>query len=82
MAIALKLLTSWGYDSFLAHTRTASQLYRRRRDVFERGLKKHLEGLAEWTSPEAGMFVWCVVSIPLSLAPGSLFQVQTSIEVA
>ena len=67
MAMALKLLTSWGHDSFLAHTRTASQLYRRKRDVFERGLKKHLEGLAEWTSPEAGMFVWCVVSIPLSL---------------
>lgn len=64
MAITLKLLTSWGYDGFLTHTETVSQFYRRKRDVFERGLRKNLEGLAEWTSPEAGMFVWWVAFFP------------------
>jgi len=57
-AVVLKLLTSWGYDGFLAHTRGVSEFYRGRRDVFEAAMQKHLKGLAEWTSPEAGMFVW------------------------
>ncbi|KAF7972431.1 hypothetical protein HWV62_18000 [Athelia sp. TMB] len=55
-AIVLKLLTSWGYDGFLTHTRGVSEFYRGRRDVFEAAMQKHLQGLAEWTSPEAGMF--------------------------
>jgi tryptophan aminotransferase len=59
--ITLKLLTFWGYEKFFAHTRTVSQFYREKRDVFESALHKHLEGLAEWTSPEAGMFVWYVI---------------------
>ncbi|KIM80393.1 hypothetical protein PILCRDRAFT_97962 [Piloderma croceum F 1598] len=57
-AITLKLLTSWGYEGFFKHTHAVSQFYKGKRDVFERMLHKHLEGLAEWTSPEAGMFVW------------------------
>jgi len=56
--ITLKLLTSWGYEGFFTHTRNVSQFYRQKRDVFERALHKHLEGLAEWSTPEAGMFVW------------------------
>jgi tryptophan aminotransferase len=47
--ITLKLLTFWGYEKFFAHTRTVSQFYREKRDIFERALCKHLEGLAEWT---------------------------------
>ena len=43
--------------------------------MFERGLRKHLEGLAEWTSPEAGMFVWCVVFF-LFLSLGSRLTVS------
>jgi len=57
-AIILKLLTSWGYKGFLTHTLAVSEFYRGKRDVFERALHKHLEGLAEWSSPEAGMFCW------------------------
>jgi len=58
--ITLKLLSSWGYDGFFAHTRTVSEFYRMKRDVFEEALHKHFDhdGLAKWTSPEAGMFVW------------------------
>lgn len=58
--IAFKLLDSWGFDGFKAHTERVSEFYRAKRDVFERAMHTHLGGLAEWTTPEAGMFFWCV----------------------
>lgn len=57
-AITLKLLTAWGYERFFTHTRAVSQFYQSKRDIFEKVLHKHLEGLIEWSSPEAGMFFW------------------------
>jgi len=57
-AITLKLLTAWGYEGFFTHTRTVSQFYQDKRDAFEKVLHKHLEGLIEWSSPQAGMFIW------------------------
>lgn len=59
-AITFALLDSWGYDNFKAHTHTVSQFYKGKRDVFERLMKKHLDGLAQWDTPEAGMFFWYV----------------------
>ncbi|KAF8626924.1 hypothetical protein AX17_006425 [Amanita inopinata Kibby_2008] len=53
-----KLLESWGYDGFQVHTARVADFYREKRDMFERAMKKHLEGLAEWNTPEAGMFLW------------------------
>jgi len=35
-----------------------SAFYRQKRDAFERALRTHLDGLAEWDTPEAGMFMW------------------------
>ena len=29
-----------------------------KRDIFERAMRTHLAGLAEWTPPEAGLFFW------------------------
>jgi tryptophan aminotransferase len=57
-AITLKLLSNWGYGGFWQHTKNVSDFYRKRRDVFEGAMKKHLTGLAEWTTPEAGLFFW------------------------
>ncbi|CCM06418.1 uncharacterized protein FIBRA_08679 [Fibroporia radiculosa] len=57
-SITFALLDSWGYDGFMMHTRAVSQFYREKRDVFESAMKRHLEALAEWTRPEAGMFFW------------------------
>ena len=57
-AIILKLLQSWGYDGFQKHTERVSAFYRTKRDIFERAMRAHLSGLAEWTTPEAGMFFW------------------------
>lgn len=56
--IAAALLHSWGYDGFKAHTETVSDFYRQKRDAFERALRTQLAGLAEWDTPQAGMFVW------------------------
>ncbi|KAG5644173.1 hypothetical protein DXG03_009014 [Asterophora parasitica] len=57
-AIVFKLLEQWGYEGFKAHTENVSAFYRDRRDVFERAMQTHLKGLAEWTTPQAGMFFW------------------------
>jgi tryptophan aminotransferase len=57
-AVTYTLLASWGYDGFRKHTESVSELYREKRDIFERAMKKHLDGLADWVSPEAGMFFW------------------------
>ncbi|OSD06618.1 PLP-dependent transferase [Trametes coccinea BRFM310] len=57
-AITFALLDSWGYDNFKTHTHAVSQFYKGKRDVFERFMKQYLDGLAEWDTPEAGMFFW------------------------
>ncbi|KAG6840389.1 hypothetical protein C0991_007019 [Blastosporella zonata] len=62
--IVYKLLQSWGYDAFIKHTEKVSEFYREKRDVFETAMKKHLSGLAEWVSPEAGMFFWFKLLLP------------------
>ncbi|KAJ3503955.1 hypothetical protein NLJ89_g8202 [Agrocybe chaxingu] len=56
--IIFRLLDSWGYDGFAAHVQRVGQFYKEKRDIFERAMRKHLTGLVEWTSPEAGMFLW------------------------
>ncbi|KAI5122317.1 hypothetical protein M0805_002484 [Coniferiporia weirii] len=53
-----KLLRSWGYDGFQKHAERAASFYRRRRDKFENAMHRHLQGLAEWSAPDAGMFFW------------------------
>ncbi|KAG8863092.1 hypothetical protein FRB96_009272 [Tulasnella sp. 330] len=58
-AIGFALLETLGYDGFERHTQGVSQYYRERRDVFEKAMRRHFgDGLAEWATPEAGMFVW------------------------
>ncbi|KAF8181268.1 PLP-dependent transferase [Pholiota molesta] len=57
-AIVFKLLESWGHDGFMTHTHNVAAFYQEKRDIFERAMKRHLSGLAEWETPEAGMFFW------------------------
>jgi DNA-binding transcriptional MocR family regulator len=59
-AITLALVEEWGYNNFFAHTQAVADFYREKRDVFESALNAHLSGLAEWSTPEAGMFFWFV----------------------
>ncbi|KAJ4470462.1 PLP-dependent transferase [Lentinula aciculospora] len=81
--IAFRLLDFWGYDKFFLHTRNVSAFYKQKRDVFERELQKWLGGgapeegecdegrLAEWVSPEAGMFFWFKLLVETSTEPSS-----------
>ncbi|TFY81319.1 hypothetical protein EWM64_g2700 [Hericium alpestre] len=57
-AITFAVLDSWGYDGFKTHTNIVSEFYCQKRDVFEAAMQRHLDGLAEWSTPEAGMFFW------------------------
>jgi len=57
-AIVVTLLRAWGRDGFLVHARRVADFYRAKRDVFEAAMRRHLHGLAEWNTPEAGMFFW------------------------
>ena len=68
MVLSLRLLKEWGYDKLRAHVDRVAQFYHAKRDVFERLMHKYLDGLAEWNTPEAGMFFWFVLSYPPSLA--------------
>lgn len=61
-AVALRLLRHWGIKGFLDHTERVAQFYAGRRDIFEAIAHKHLDGLAKWVSPVAGMFLWIDVS--------------------
>ncbi|KAI0367823.1 PLP-dependent transferase [Pilatotrama ljubarskyi] len=54
--LALRLLREWGYDGLRAHVDRVAQFYHTKRDVFEALMRKYLDGLAEWDTPEAGMF--------------------------
>ncbi|KAJ7745551.1 pyridoxal phosphate-dependent transferase [Mycena maculata] len=56
--MAYTVLAQWGPDGFLAHCAEVAAVYRARRDTFERVARKHLTGLAEWTTPVAGMFLY------------------------
>ncbi|TBU41945.1 PLP-dependent transferase [Dichomitus squalens] len=56
--LSLRMLQVWGYEKLRAHVDRVAEFYRAKRDVFERQMRKHLDGLAEWNVPEAGMFFW------------------------
>lgn len=53
-----KLFESWNEEKFEHHFNDIQKFYCQRRDIMIAGLEKHLSGLAEWTVPKAGMFVW------------------------
>ncbi|EIM85740.1 PLP-dependent transferase [Stereum hirsutum FP-91666 SS1] len=59
-SIVFALLQQWGHSGFMEHTRTVAEFYRKKRDVFETAMQDYLgkEGLAEWSTPNAGMFFW------------------------
>ena len=42
-----------------------SEFYRQKSIIFDAAMRRHLDGLVEWTTPEAGMFFWCALITPL-----------------
>ncbi|KIO34445.1 hypothetical protein M407DRAFT_16961 [Tulasnella calospora MUT 4182] len=63
-AVTYALLNHWGYDGFQQHVDHIASVYSRKRDLFISAMQRHLTGLAEWSIPEAGMFVWFKLLLP------------------
>ncbi|GFZ47143.1 hypothetical protein JCM24511_04886 [Saitozyma sp. JCM 24511] len=60
--MAYRLLGHWGISGFVSHCAAVADFYAERREVFEAIARKHLDGLARWVSPVAGMFLWIDLS--------------------
>ncbi|KAG8230460.1 hypothetical protein J437_LFUL009949 [Ladona fulva] len=56
------LLESWGPEDLHGHFKSIQTFYKSKRDIMLDAAKKYLTGLAEWTVPEAGMFLWIKVN--------------------
>uniref|UniRef100_H2ZC30 Aminotransferase class I/classII large domain-containing protein n=1 Tax=Ciona savignyi TaxID=51511 RepID=H2ZC30_CIOSA len=52
------LLDQWGMEGFENHVRNVQEFYKGRRDAMLTYAKKWLTGLAEWSEPQGGMFLW------------------------
>jgi tryptophan aminotransferase len=68
-AVVFKLLEHWGLEGFKAHCERVSAFYTAKRDVFEQAMKKHLDGLVEWTRPDSGLFFWSVSNLIVIVTP-------------
>jgi DNA-binding transcriptional MocR family regulator len=53
--MVLKLLEHWGEEGFRKHIRRTQLFYKRRRDSAIESANRHLQSIAEWGVPEAGM---------------------------
>nr|XP_022329260.1 kynurenine/alpha-aminoadipate aminotransferase, mitochondrial-like isoform X3 [Crassostrea virginica] len=87
-----KVLEDWGIEGFLKHAETTAELYKTKRDQCLAIMEKHLKGLAEWTVPSGGMFVWVKLHVEDShklitvrarekgvlFVPGSVFMMDSS----
>ncbi|GAA5985202.1 hypothetical protein JCM5350_004271 [Sporobolomyces pararoseus] len=69
-AIVLVLLNKWGLQGFLNHTKRVAAFYKSKRDMFEKIAHKHLDGLATWVTPGAGMFLFLNLHLTKDGTPG------------
>jgi 2-aminoadipate transaminase len=61
--MVLQYLNDPDRDARLARV---SDLYRRRRDVFDAALSRHLGNKASWTKPPGGLFFWVTINAPIT----------------
>ncbi|XP_054845972.1 kynurenine/alpha-aminoadipate aminotransferase, mitochondrial-like [Eublepharis macularius] len=91
--LLLQLLKKWGQKGFLNHTDRVAMLYRKQRDALLAAADKWLKGLAEWYTPNAGLFLWIKIKgisdtyemitkkaleRGVSLLPGNGFMIDSS----
>jgi len=57
-AILYKYLTVVGEDGWKSHIKSVQDFYAQKREYCLKMCEKYLTGLASWTPPKAGMFVW------------------------
>ncbi|KAJ8669322.1 hypothetical protein QAD02_000581 [Eretmocerus hayati] len=91
--ILYKLLKIWGFDKMMEHFRKIRSFYKERRDLIVKVAEQHLQGIAEFTVPSAGFFLWIKVpgvqdtwkmvmqrgvSYGVLVAPGAAFMADPS----
>ena len=57
-ALVAKLLTAWGVAGWESHLNCIALFYARKRDLCVAAARRHLEGVARFNTPDAGMFLW------------------------
>lgn len=54
-----------GTEHYREHLLELRDFYRQRRDAFESALQKHFAELADWNSPQGGLFFWLTLKQPM-----------------
>lgn len=54
-----------GTEHYRQHLQTLRDFYRQRRDAFELALREHFADLADWNSPQGGLFFWLTLKQPI-----------------
>lgn len=54
-----------GTEHYREHLQELRRFYRQRRDGFELALQKYFGDLAEWNSPQGGLFFWLTLKQPM-----------------
>lgn len=56
--VTVETLKAWGDEGLDAHVRLAQREYAQRAQRIVAACERHLAGLAQWSHPSAGMFIW------------------------
>jgi len=54
-----------GTKHYREHLQELRRFYRQRRDAFDAALQKHFSDLAQWNSPQGGLFFWLTLKQPM-----------------
>ncbi|KAK3925384.1 Kynurenine/alpha-aminoadipate aminotransferase, mitochondrial [Frankliniella fusca] len=60
--LAHQLFQVWGIGKLKKHFANVRAFYKERRDIMIQAAEKHLIGLAQWSLPTGGMFLWIKVN--------------------
>lgn len=91
--VLYEILKNWGHEGFHVHASRVTEFYRTRKEQCIQAAEKHLKGLAEWSEPTGGMFLWLKVNVPdtykmitvkarakeVLFVPGNAFQIDDSL---
>ncbi|KAL6776906.1 hypothetical protein ACKKBF_B03955 [Auxenochlorella protothecoides x Auxenochlorella symbiontica] len=92
-AMAAALLSSWGEAGLHDHLSHVQRIYAERAEAMHAAAQRHLEGLARWSLPRAGMFLWmtilgvddasqltaALVEAKVVVAPGRIFHARSGL---
>lgn len=54
-----------GTEHYREHLQELRRFYRLRRDAFEAALQRHFADIADWNSPQGGLFFWLTLKQPM-----------------